>query len=343
MMIDLRSDTITRPTEEMRKVMSAAEVGDDVYGEDPTVRRLEELAAGLTGHEAALFVTSGTQGNLVALLSHCARGDGAIVGKECHIYNYEGGGLAVLGGVMPLVVDDTGGLPSTECVRALCRDENVHFAPARLLCLENTHNREGGNAVDSVAYGELVRCAIDAGLAVHLDGARVFNAAVAWKVNVKEFTAAVDSVQLCLSKGLGAPVGSVVCGSKEFIRQARHWRKRLGGGLRQAGVIASAGIVALERMVSRLAEDHGNAALLATLLREGGMDVESCAKPTNMVYVSLSPSLPGAKEIAERCGKRGVVFNPTSPRRFRLVTHFDVDEADVRKAAAVILEEARPS
>lgn len=343
MMIDLRSDTVTRPTEEMRRAMNTAEVGDDVYGEDPTVRRLEELAAGLTGHEGGLFVTSGTQGNLVALLSHCARGDGAILGKECHIYNYEGGGLAVLGGVLPLVVDDTGGLPSTGDVQALCRDENVHFAPARLLCLENTHNREGGNAADPVAYGELVRCAIDAGLAVHLDGARVFNAAVAWGVDVKEFTAAVDSVQLCLSKGLGAPVGSVVCGSKEFIRQARHWRKRLGGGLRQAGVIASAGIVALERMISRLAADHENAALLATLLRDGGLAVESRAKPTNMVYVSLPPSLPGAKDVAERCTKRGVLFNPTSPRRFRLVTHFDVNEADIRKAAGTILEEAHLS
>jgi threonine aldolase len=338
--IDLRSDTVTVPTQEMREAMASAEVGDDVYGEDPTVNKLEEVAAEKVGKEAGLFVTSGTQGNLIALLAHCSKGDGAILGADCHIYNYEGGGIAAIAGVLPLLVDDTGGIMSKESVKKWCRPHNVHFAPARLLCLENTHNRQGGNAVSPSVFREVAEAAKAEGLSVHLDGARIFNAAVAWGVDVKEYTTAVDTVQLCLSKGLGAPVGSVLCGPKDFIEKARHWRKRLGGGMRQAGVIAACGLIAVEKMVDRLEEDHKNAALLAELLEEGGLHVEKPDKRTNMVYFVVKGEESKVEELTKRCAARGVLFNALSKGRFRLVTHLWVTEKDVREAAKIIIEEA---
>lgn len=340
-LIDLRSDTVTKPTVEMRSAMASAEVGDDVYGEDPTINELELESAAATGHEAGLFVTSGTQGNLVALLTHCARGDGAILGADSHIYIYEGGGLAAMGGILPLIANDSPGIVSPESVASWCRPVNVHFAPARLLCVENTHNRAGGVAVSPDDFLATVNAGRSEGLKIHLDGARIFNAAVAWDVDAKKYTAAVDSVQFCLSKGLGAPVGSMLCGSTEFITAARHWRKRLGGGLRQAGVIAAAGLIALKKMTRRLAEDHENAAMLADVLRSGGMLVEEVSKPTNMVYVQLGGSGPDANELASRCAARGVMFGAASPRRFRLVTHFDVTASDVAKAAKIIMEETK--
>ncbi|HPD98560.1 MAG TPA: low-specificity L-threonine aldolase [Synergistales bacterium] len=341
--IDLRSDTVTRPTEEMREKMASAEVGDDVYGEDPTVNRLEEESAAVTGHEAGLFVTSGTQGNLVALLTHCSRGDGAILGSNSHIYIYEGGGLSAMGGVLPLIAPDTEGIVSPESIDGWCRPSNVHFAPARLLCLENTHNRAGGVAVSVESFGASVDMARSRGLSIHLDGARVFNAAVARGVDVKEYTARVDSVQFCLSKGLGAPVGSMLCGSSAFIGAARHWRKRLGGGLRQAGVIAAAGLVALDKMTKRLGEDHANADLLSRLLTSGGLSVEKVEMPTNMVYVSLDKSGPDAETLAGKCASRGILFGAVSERRFRLVTHFGITSKDVESAARIILEELKDS
>lgn len=339
--IDLRSDTVTRPSSAMRKAMSEAIVGDDVYGEDPTVRRLEETAAELTGHEAALFVTSGTQGNLASLLCHCQRGDGAILGSQSHIANYEGGGLATLGGIMPLFVDDAGGLPQVDSVAAWCRPHNVHFAPARLLCLENTHNREGGNAATPAAFRKVATAARDSGLAVHLDGARIFNAAVAWDIDVKAYTGFVDSVQLCLSKGLGAPIGSLVCGKQGFIEEARHWRKRLGGGLRQVGILAAAGLIALKENTARLAEDHENAAILSEQLSCAELAVEPCPRRTNMVYFGILKEGLTAGELADRCRHKGVLFNVVNPKRVRLVTHLDVTRGDVREAARIILEEAR--
>jgi len=337
--IDLRSDTVTRPSAVMRKAMAEAVVGDDVYGEDPTIRRLEETAAAMTGHEAGLFVTSGTQGNLAAILSHCGKGTGAILGGQSHILNYEGGGLAVVGGVLPLQVSDAGGLPAVQDVQAWVRPSNVHFAPARLLCLENTHNREGGNAAAPAAFRKVVTAAHDLGLAVHLDGARVFNASVAWDVDVNTYTGLVDSVQLCLSKGLGAPVGSIVCGKSAFVEEARHWRKMLGGGMRQAGVLAAAGLVALEENVSRLAEDHENAAILAEQLDSAEISVETCPKRTNMVYLGIRKEGLTAGELADRCRLKGVLFNVVNPKRIRLVTHLDVSRSDVREAARIILEE----
>ncbi len=342
-LIDLRSDTVTKPTDEMRSAMASAEVGDDVYGEDPTVNELERESAAVTGHEAGLFVTSGTQGNLVALLTHCSRGDGAILGADSHIYIYEGGGLSAMGGILPLIADDKNGIVSPESVAAWCRPANVHFAPARLLCVENTHNRAGGIAVSPEDFGATVDVARTSGLKIHLDGARVFNAAAAWSVDVKKFTATVDSVQFCLSKGLGAPVGSLLCGSSDFIARARHWRKRLGGGLRQAGVIAAAGLIALKDMTGRLAEDHENADRLSAILRSGGLTVDEVSRPTNMVYVRLGLSGPDAAELSGRCAARGVLFGAVSERRFRLVTHFGVTSADVDRAGKVIMEEMNAS
>ena len=338
--IDLRSDTVTRPSTAMRRAMAEAVVGDDVYGEDPTIRRLEEAGAELTGHEAGLFVTSGTQGNLVSLLCHCRRGEGAILGNQSHIFNYEGGGLAAFGGIMPLPVVDAGGLPSIDSIQGWVRPSNVHFAPSRLLCLENTHNREGGNAVAPAAFRKIAATARDLGLAVHLDGARIFNAAVAWDMDVKTYTGVVDSVQLCLSKGLGAPVGSLVCGKADFIEAARHWRKVLGGGLRQAGILAAAGLVALKENIGRLAEDHENAAILAEQLNSEEISVEPCPRRTNMVYFGIRKEGLTAGELANRCRLKGVLFNVVNPKRVRLVTHLDVTRGDVREAARIIQEEA---
>lgn len=341
--IDLRSDTVTKPTDEMRAAMAAADVGDDVYGEDPTINELEKESASMTGHESALFVTSGTQGNVAALLAHCSRGDGAILGSDSHIYIYEGGGLSALGGILPLVADDPEGIISPDKVLSWCRPSNVHFAPARLLCVENTHNRAGGVAVSPKEFRATVDAARSAGLSVHLDGARIFNAATAWGVDVKEFTGVVDSVQFCLSKGLGAPVGSMLCGSAEFISRARHWRKRLGGGLRQAGVLGAAGLIALRKMTKRLSEDHDNAARLSSLLLAGGVGVEPVARPTNMVYVKLGPDGPDAAELSRRCAARGVLFGVVSERRFRLVTHFGVTADDVDLVGKTIMEELEVS
>ncbi len=341
--IDLRSDTITRPGPQMRAVMAEAEVGDDVYGEDVTVNRLEDRAAELLGTEAGLFVTSGTQGNLVALLTHCDRGDGAILGSNSHIYIYEGGGLSAIGGILPLIVDDSEGIMSAESITGWVRPDNVHFAPAKLLCLENTHNRAGGVAIAPDVFAARARLGREQGLSVHLDGARVFNAAEAWGVDVKDFTAEVDSVQICLSKGLGAPVGSLLCGAADFIDRARHWRKRLGGGMRQAGIVAAAGLYALDEQRSRLSEDHENAERLSALLKKGGLAVEESTKPTNMIYFGLPEDGPDAEQVVELCAGRGVLFSAVSSRRVRLVTHIDVSATEIPGIATVILEEAVPS
>ncbi len=326
----------------MRKIMAAAEVGDDVYGEDPTVNRMEEKAAHLTGMESALLLPSGTMGNLVAVLTHCGRGDGAIVGMDSHVLNYEGGGLAALGSIVPLVADDSSGLISPEEVRRHCRPSNVHFAPARLLCLENTHNRRGGLALSPIQIRSSAEAAHDAGLTVHMDGARIFNATTAWNCSVTDFTSSLDSLQFCISKGLGAPVGSILCGSRDFIDRARHWRKRLGGGLRQAGILAAAGLYALEHNIERLREDHENAELLATLLsRSDVIEVERNEKPTNMVYCRMPEGR--GKDLHLRCADRGVFFNAVADGRFRLVTHLDVSRDQVARATEIILEEASAS
>lgn len=336
-MVDLRSDTVTVPDDTMRRCMAAAEVGDDVFGEDPTVIRLETLAAELTAKEKGLFVTSGTQGNLVALLTHCARGDAALVGRDSHINYYEGGGLAVLGGIMPYALDDSTGIPSPEAVAAQVLATNVHYAPRRLLCLENTHNRCGGLAVPPDRFLAVASAARAAGLRLHLDGARLFNACVRWGVPATAYSAAVDSVQICLSKGLGAPVGSLLCGDREFIAAARHWRKRLGGGLRQAGVLAAAGLDALTRNRERLAQDHENANRLATLLGAGGLQVEDSPWRTNMVFFAPPAGTLTAAEMVRRCEAAGVRLLAVGPARIRAVLHLDVRPEDVGRAAREII------
>ena len=321
---DLRSDTVTKPCDEMRKAMATAVVGDDGYEEDETVKELEALGAELLGKEAALFAVSGTMGNLIALLTHCGRGQGAILGSRSHLYNYEGGAMASLGSIVPLVVDDGEGLPSTEAVSGFCRDaSNVHFVEARLLCLENTHNACGGRAFSPGAMEPLCEMAHERGLVVHLDGARIFNAAVALGVKASRYGALVDSVQLCLSKGLGAPVGSLLCGDEAFIREARKWRKRLGGGMRQAGVLAAAGLVALRFRIERLAEDHEKARRLALILRQGGLDLVDVPNATNMIYFRL-PQEADPRRFVEGCRSAGLLVSAPNHGLVRVVTHLDL-------------------
>lgn len=337
--IDLKSDTVTKPGAGMRRAMSEAEVGDDVYGEDPTVIRLEKMAAELLGKEAALYVTSGTMGNLVALLTHCSRGDGAILGQNSHILMYEGGGLAALGGIVPVLVDDAKGIPDmTALKQVLPPTDNVHCAPARLLCLENTHNRAGGHASTPAEISERAAWAHDNGLSVHIDGARLFNATTALGVKPAEMVRDIDSVQVCLSKGLGAPMGSLICASKDFVERARFWRKKVGGGLRQVGIIAEAGVYAFEHNLSRLSEDHENTRLIKDALQKGGLHIKEVARPTNMVYFG-TPDEQSADRLLAACRKRQVIFNKAAPDTFRLVLHLDVSREQATAAAEIIVKE----
>ena len=335
--IDLRSDTVTQPTPEMREAMAKAEVGDDVYGDDPTVNRLQEMAAEMTGHEAGLFVASGTMGNLAAVLAHCQRGDEVILGKEAHTYRYEAGGVSVLGGVHSCQLpNQPDGSIALDDIQAAIRADDPHQPITRLIALENTHNRCGGT-YQSVEYTrQVTEFAHARGLKVHLDGARVFNAAAALGVNVRELTAPVDSVTFCLSKGLSAPVGSVLCGSQEFIKKAHRARKLLGGGMRQAGVLAAAGIVALEKMVPRLGEDHARARTLAEGLSENrGLLLDAGTPATNMVFMNLAEDVSlSAAEVAEKMKARGVLVGAAGARRFRLVTHYWIDDESVERAVA---------
>ncbi|MBM4467293.1 MAG: low-specificity L-threonine aldolase [Chloroflexi bacterium] len=338
--VDLRSDTVTLPTPAMREAIYRAEVGDDVFGEDPTVNRLEEMAAERMGKEAALYVASGTMGNLVALLTHCGRGDEFIVGHLAHTFLYEAGGSAALGGVHPRTVpNQPDGTLDLADVEAAIRAENVHFPRSRLICLENTHNRCGGAALTPEHTKAVCQLAQWHGLAVHLDGARIFNAAVALGVDVKELVRDVDSVQFCLSKGLSAPVGSVVCGDEEFIYQAWRNRKIVGGGMRQAGIIAAAGIVALEQMVDRLAEDHANARRLAEGLAEiPGLALDLDRVQTNIVIFELVSERLTPAELAAKLGERGVRLLAIEGRRLRAVTHYGIEADDIEVALAVVRE-----
>jgi threonine aldolase len=336
--IDLRSDTVTRPTAGMRAAMAAAEVGDDVYGEDPTVNRLEAYAAELLGKEAALFVPTGTQSNLLGVMSHCERGDEYIVGQQAHTYKYEGGGAAVLGSIQPqpLEMEPDGSL-DLDRVAAAIKPEDSHFAVTRLLCLENT---QGGKVLPLEYLGRAHRFARERRLGLHLDGARVFNAAVKQRVPVREIAQHFDTVSVCLSKGLGAPVGSVLCGSRQHIAKARRWRKVLGGGMRQAGVLAAAALYALEHHVDRLAQDHDHARALAEgLSRLPEVQVDPAAVQTNMVFISLSPER--AEALRGFLRTRNILLPGGS--HIRLVTHLDVtadDVAAVLQAVAEFLQSA---
>ncbi len=330
--VDLRSDTVTRPTPEMRRAMAVAEVGDDVFGEDPTVNRLQEMAAERMGKEAALFVPSGTMGNLAAILAHCGRGDEIILGDKAHTFLYEAGGVAALGGIHPYPIPNQadGTLP-LEATEAAIRPDDPHFPVSRLICLENTHNRCGGVAVGAEYTAAVAALARQHGLKVHLDGARIFNAAAALGLEARHLAAPADSVTFCLSKALCAPVGSVLCGGGEFIRRARRLRKQLGGGMRQAGVLAAAGIVALETMVERLSEDHARARRLAQgLATVPGVLLDPGTPQTNMVFLNLREELPlDAAQVAERLRAFGIRVHPSGRRRFRLVLHYWVDDEGV--------------
>ena len=335
--VDLRSDTITLPTEEMRQAMYEAGLGDDVFGEDPTVNRLEKLAAQMMGKEAALFTPSGTMSNLIAVLTHTRPGNEILLGSESHMFWYEVGGASTLGGVvMRTVPNDQDGTLNPGAVEAAIRPKNIHHPQTTLLCLENTHNRCGGTVLTPDYTSAIVGLAHQNGLQVHLDGARIFNAAVALDVPVSELASPVDSVCFCLSKGLSAPVGSLLCGNQEFVDKARKWRKMLGGGMRQAGVIAAAGIVALQKMVNRLAEDHATAQLLASgLAQVPGVTIQPREVQTNIVIFESPATIPGA-EFVQRLDAQGVRLLHRSGRRVRAVTHRMVGAADIDEALSRI-------
>lgn len=332
--IDLRSDTVTLPTERMRQAMAEAELGDDVYGEDPTVNRLQSLSAEMLGKEAALFVPSGTMGNLASVLAHCGRGDEVIMGDCAHTFIYEAGGISALGGVHPHTIpNQADGTLLFDDIRHAIRSDNEHFPPSRLLILENTQNKCGGVVLTRDYMIEAARIAHDAGLAVHLDGARIFNAAVDQGKPVSEMVDMVDSLTFCLSKGLCAPVGSVICGTKDFIAKVHRVRKQLGGGMRQAGVLAAAGIVALEEMVDRLSEDHQHARLLADGLQEvPGIRLDKGSPNTNMVYLVVEPNGERtAKQVAARLRELGILVGISGPNHFRLVCHYWIRDEDIPK------------
>lgn len=328
-MIDLRSDTVTQPTPDMRRAMAEAEVGDDVYGEDPTIARLEELGADMMGKEAAVFVPSGTMGNQIAVLAQTTPGDEIILEAEAHVFYYEVGGLARLGGLQTRTVPGEHGRIRPEQVAAAVRDENIHFPRTTLLCLENTHNRAGGTVLTVEQTAALAAVAHEHGLNVHLDGARVFNAAVALGVPVADLAAPCDTVMFCLSKGLSAPVGSLVAGPAATIARVRQFRKLLGGGMRQAGVLAAAGLIALQHMPARLAEDHEHARRLALGLAElPGVQVDLETVQTNIVIFHLSGSVSGPA-LVSGLREHGVLANATGPKSVRFVTHKDITAADI--------------
>jgi threonine aldolase len=334
--VDLRSDTVTHPTPEMRRAMAEAAVGDDVMHEDPTVNRLQELAAVRMDKEAGLFVASGTMGNLLAVLAHATRGDEAILGNLSHTFLFEGGGMASLAGVSPYPLPNQpdGTLNLADIRSAIRTKGNPHYPHSRILILENTHNRCGGSPLSleyTVQAGALAR---EHGLAFHIDGARIFNAAAALGVTTRQLAEPADSITFCLSKGLCAPVGSVLCGSQDFIARAVRFRKMLGGGWRQAGVLAAAGIVALDTMTDRFVEDHRRAKTLARgIAAINGLELIYPDPPSNMVFARLAEGSPlSMAELSTRLAEKGVKINVVDDRRFRLVTHYWVDDAGIDQA-----------
>jgi threonine aldolase len=333
--VDLRSDTFTQPSPEMREAIFKAELGDDVFGEDPTVNRLEQMAAEIFGKEDATFVASGTMGNIAAALTHCTRGDEMIVGEKSHMYNAEAGAASALGGIaVQSIANDSRGMIDLDELRSKIRPDNIHYPPTRLVGIENTANHCGGNALTAEEIQSVVSVAKERDIKVHVDGARIFNASVALETPVDKLVAGADTVSFCLSKGLSCPVGSVLVGSTEDIEVARRWRKAMGGGMRQVGIIAAAGIVALETMVSRLAEDHANARKLANGLSAiDGIICDPDSYPTNLVFCDVSVKNPS--EILQKMDERGVKAL-SLPGGWRLVTHYGITSDDIDYALDVI-------
>ena len=337
--IDLRSDTITRPTDEMREAMKEAKVGDDVLGEDPTVKELEDLAADLLGKEAGLFVTSGTQGNITSLLTHTEPGDEIIFGRDCHIYRYEVGGYASLAGLSSRTLDDSEGYIDQSKIEEAVREENIHHPETSLLCIENTHNVAGGVPVNSQYTNKVCRIAHKNNLKVHLDGARIFNATAALNEDIADLVDSVDSVQFCLSKGLSAPVGSLLVGREDFINRARKNRKMLGGGMRQSGVIAAPGIISLEKMVDRLEKDHDNLKRLTKGLEEMGVDINTEKYKTNIAMLDTSQFEMSAEQLRIRLEEKNVRTLALRKNLMRFVTHREVSREDIEKVLNIFEKE----
>jgi threonine aldolase len=329
--IDLRSDTITHPTPAMRRAMADAKVGDDVFGEDPTVNQLETTAAERLNKEAALFVASGTMANLVSQLAHCARGDEVILGDQSHIFFYEQGGSSAVGGIHPrTVANQPDGKIDLQDIKTAIRADDIHFPKTRLILLENTHNRCNGSPIEVDYMHAVGKLAKSFGLKIHVDGARLFNAAVALGVDASTLVADADSVSICLSKGLAAPVGSVVCGTHDFINSARRARKILGGGMRQAGVLAAAGMVALNEMVLRLEDDHALAKVLATGLAEmDGIDIDPGTVRTNIVFFEITHRDITHQMLAKRLYDKGIRLLTSEPNKLRAVTNYHITRNDI--------------
>ncbi len=337
--VDLRSDTVTQPTPAMRDAMAAAVVGDDVFQEDPTVNQLQDKAAEWMGKEAGLFVPSGTMGNLLAVLSHCQRGEEAIMGNLGHTFLFEGGGISALGGVFAhTLTNQADGTIALEDITAAIRPDDVHQPPSRLLILENTQNRCGGVVLTPEYTSEAAKLVHSHGMKLHIDGARIFNAAVALKMKARDLVSSADSVTFCLSKGLCAPVGSVLCGDKEFIQRARRLRKMLGGGMRQAGVLAAAGLVALDQMVDRLAKDHLRARVLTeNLAKIPGIQFQMGMPQTNMVFPSLNSTVKqSAADIAKELSLKGIRIGVVGERKFRMVTHYWIDDEGIARTVSAM-------
>jgi len=337
-MIDLRSDTVTLPTEAMRKAMAAAPLGDDVFGEDPTINRLEKMSAEKIGKQSALFVPSGTMANLVSVLTWCGRGDAVVLGDQCHTFFYESASISALGSVFPQPVkNEPDGTMNLEDIRSTIRIGNIHAPRTRLICLENTHNRCYGSPL-TVEYTKSVsEIAKEHNLPLHLDGARIFNAAVALGVDAAKLAENVDSVSFCFSKGLSAPVGSIICGPADFIKEARRIRKMAGGGMRQAGVLAAAGIVAMEEMIDRLADDHINARRLAEGISQiKGLSTDLSMVQTNIIYFSLDNQKISSERFVSDAAKEGILFLALGKNRFRMVTHYGIEADDIDTALAAL-------
>ena len=334
--IDLRSDTVTLPTEEMLEAIKQAKLGDDVYGEDPTVNRLQEMAADKMGKEAALLVPSGTQANLISIMSNCQRGELVLLEAESHVYWYEVGGISAIAGLLPWPIKAAKSTFEPQQLESALRPENIHYPVASLVCIENTHNRYGGLVVTPGQLEAINEVAKKHSLTVYMDGARIFNAAIALNVNVKEFTKHVDNLMFCLSKGLSCPVGSIIVGDRDFIARARKNRKILGGGMRQAGIIAAPGIIALEKMINRIKFDHDNAKFLAEkLARIRGVNIDLINVQTNMVTFDLDASI-NCDVFLQNLKEKGILALAQAKNRVRMVTHRGIEREHVEKAAASI-------